>query len=115
LKRYRGVFLQGESAPWAIAFRDRLHAQYMRMAERLGALLEQEGDASAAIDCYLRAIEVEPLAEAFYRHLMNAYARLDRRSEALAVYQRCRQSLLVRLGVSPTLETQQLYRMLADT
>lgn len=114
LNRYRGAFLQGESAPWAVAFRERLRAQYMRMAERLGSQLEREGDGSAAIDCYLRAIEVEPLAEALYRHLMNTYARLERRSEALAVYQRCRQSLLSRLGVSPAPETQALYRRLVD-
>lgn len=114
LNRYRGAFLQGESAPWAVAFRERLRAQYMRMAERLGTLLEREGDESAAVDCYLRAIEVEPVAEAIYRRLMNTYARLDRRPEALAAYQRCRQSLLGRLGVSPTPETQALYRKLAE-
>ena len=84
------------------------------MAERLGTLLEQDGDWPAAVDCYLRAIEVEPVAESFYRCLMNAYARLGRRPEALAVYQRCRQSLLTRQGVSPTPETQALYQQLAN-
>ncbi|MBP7392910.1 MAG: bacterial transcriptional activator domain-containing protein [Zoogloea sp.] len=42
------------------------------------------------------AIEVEPVAESFYRRLMSCYAQLGRRAEALAVYQRCRQSLLSR-------------------
>jgi ATP/maltotriose-dependent transcriptional regulator MalT/DNA-binding SARP family transcriptional activator len=112
LNRYRGLFLPGESAPWAVAYRDRLRAQYLRMAERLGLLLEQEGDDLAAADCYVRAIEVEPLAEIFYRRLMCTYARLERRPEALLVYQRCRQALLSRLGVSPTAETQALHRTL---
>ena len=114
LNRYRGPFLHGESAPWALAFRERLRAHYMSMAERLGTLLEQDGDWLGAVDCYLRAIEVEPVAESFYRRLMNAYARLGRRPEALAVYQRCRQSLLTRQGVSPTQETQALYQQLAN-
>ena len=114
LNRYRGAFLQGESAPWAVAFRERLRAQYMSMAERLGTLLEQDSDWLGAVDCYQRAIEVEPVAESFYRHLMNCYAKLGRRAEALAVYQRCRQALLARLGVSPTQETQTLYQLLAD-
>ena len=113
LNRYRGLFLPGESAAWAVAFRDRLRAQYLRMAERLGSLLEQEGDDAVAADCYVRAIEVEPLAEIFYRRLMCTYARLERRPEALLVYQRCRQSLLSRLGVSPTAETQALHLALA--
>jgi DNA-binding SARP family transcriptional activator len=84
------------------------------MAERLGTLLERDGDWPGAVDCYLRAIEVEPVAESFYRRLMNAYARLGRRAEALAVYQRCRQSLLTRQGVSPTPETQTHYPQLAN-
>lgn len=86
----------------------------MSMAERLGTLLERDGDWSGAVGCYLRAIEVEPVAESFYRRLMNAYARLGRRPEVLAVYQRCRQSLLTRQGISPTPETQALYQQLAD-
>lgn len=114
LGRYRGPFLNGESAFWAIAFRDRLRAHYMGMSERLGALLEADGDWPAAVDRYLRALEIEPMAEGFYRRLMHCYAQLGRRAEALAVYQRCRQTLLGRLGVSPTPATQSLYRELAD-
>ncbi len=114
LSCYRGAFLEGESASWAQACRERLHAHYMSMAERLGTLLEEAGDWPGAVDCYLRAIEVEPVAESFYRRLMNVYASLGRRPEALTVYQRCRLSVLARLGVSPTQETQALYRELAD-
>lgn len=84
------------------------------MVERLGTLLEQHGDCPGAADCYLRAIEVEPVAESFYRRLMNAYARLGRRPEALAVYQRCQQSLLTRQGVSPAPETQVFYQQLVN-
>jgi len=114
LERYRGPFLPSESAPWVLAFRERLRTQTLRMAERLGALLEAAGDWPAAVDCYLRAIEVEPLAENFYRHLMASYARLDRRPEALLAYQRCRQTLLSRLGISPAPETQALHQRLAS-
>ena len=114
LNRYRGPFLQGESAPWALAFRERLRAHYMSMAERLGMLLEQDGDWSGAVDCYLRVIDIEPVGESFYRRLMNAYVFLGRRPEALAVYQRCRQSLLTQVGVSPTKETLALYQQLAN-
>jgi DNA-binding SARP family transcriptional activator len=72
-------------------------------------LIEQAGDASVAIDHYLRAIEIEPLNEVFYRRLMRVYAHLDRRADALGVYQRCRQSLIGRLGLSPSRETQALH------
>lgn len=113
LSRYRGAFLDGESAPWVLAFRDRLHAQFTRMSERLGELLECDSDWPGAVDCYLQAIEVDPVAEGFHRRLMSAYVHLGRRSEALSVYQRCRQTLLSRQGVSPAQETQALYQQLA--
>jgi DNA-binding SARP family transcriptional activator len=71
------------------------------VAERLGTLIEEAGDASVAIDHYLRAIEIDPLSEVFYRRLMRVYAHLDRRAEALGVYQRCRQSLIGRARPPP--------------
>ena len=114
LNRYRGPFLHGESAHWAQPWRERLRAHFIAMTERLGGLLEADGDGPGAVECYLRAIEVEPGAEVFYRRLMACYAELGRRAEALAVYQRCRLSLLTRLGVSPTEQTQALHRQLAD-
>lgn len=84
------------------------------MSERLGGMLELEGQWLAATDCYHRAIEIEPVAESFYRRLMSAYGQLGRRAEALAIYQQCRLALLSRLGISPTPETQALYRTLSE-
>lgn len=115
MNRYRGVFLPGESQPWAIAFRQRLHVRYLRIAERLGSAYEEFGAWQDALECYLRAIELEPLAEALYRRLMLAYGRLEHRPEALLAYQRCRQTLLSRLGVSPAPETRALYESLGGS
>jgi ATP/maltotriose-dependent transcriptional regulator MalT/DNA-binding SARP family transcriptional activator len=112
LARYRGHFLNDESALWAITFRARLRAQFMTLSERLGALLERDEDWHGAVRCYLHVIEIDPAAEAFYRRLMAAYGRLGNRSEAMSVYQRCRQTLLARQGVSPAPETQALYQQL---
>jgi ATP/maltotriose-dependent transcriptional regulator MalT/DNA-binding SARP family transcriptional activator len=114
LSFYRGPFLEGETSSWALTFRERLRAHYLSMVERLGDMLEQENDWSAAAECYRGVIEVEPVAETFYRRLMSSYVQLGYRTEALAVYQRCRQSLLTSLGVEPTRETQDLYHTLAD-
>ena len=114
LSFYRGPFLEGETSSWALTFRERLRAHYLSMAERLGDMLEQENDWSAAAECYRGVIEVEPVAETFYRRLMSSYVQLGYRTEALAVYQRCRQSLLTSLGIEPTRETQDLYHTLAD-
>ncbi|WP_020562454.1 AfsR/SARP family transcriptional regulator [Methylosarcina fibrata] len=115
LNRYRGHFLEGETAAWALAFRERLRSHFLKLSERLGSLLEQEEDWPAALDCYHRVVEIEPAAESFYRRLMICQAQLGRRAEALAVYQRCRRVLLTHLGISPTAETQNLYQKLIDS
>lgn len=110
--KYRGHFLPGESTAWVIPFRERLRAHYLRMVERLGMLLEREGDWFGAVECYAGAIEIEPLAELFYRRLMVCHARREQRAEVLSTYQRCRQALLSQLGLSPAPETQRLYNEL---
>jgi LuxR family transcriptional regulator, maltose regulon positive regulatory protein len=113
IKFYQGHFLQGETAPWAITFSERLRAHHMNLAERLGVSFEQDGNFSGAADCYLRAFEVEPVAEVFCRRIMINYARLGRRTEAVAIYQRFGHSLRSRLGMNPTQETQALYQTLS--
>ena len=115
LNYYRGHFLESDTSPWAITFRNQLRAHYTRIIEQYATFLEQEGDWPDAIECYLRAIEIEPLAEVFYNNLMNIYIKLDRHSDALLVYQRCRQSLLTRLGVNPSPHIQATYRKIIKT
>jgi DNA-binding SARP family transcriptional activator len=113
MKYYQGHFLPGETAPWASAFREQLRVRYMSMVEHLGLILEQKNEWSGAVDCYLKAFEMEPIAEPFCRRIMSAYERLGRRAEALAFYQRFSHALRIRLGISPTQETQALYQALA--
>lgn len=107
---YSGSFLEGLTSPWAINFRDQLRFHYTRIVERYGAFLEQDNDFSAAIECYEKAIEIEPLIEVFYRSLINIYLQLGRQSEALATYQRCDQLLLTHLGIKASSATQSLYQ-----
>jgi DNA-binding SARP family transcriptional activator len=114
LNYYRGHFLEGETPSWAITFRNQLRAHYTRIIEQYATLLEQDGDWPGAIECYLRAIEIEPLVEVFYKNLMNIYIQHDRRSEALTVYQRCRQSLLTHLGIKPSPSIQALYHKIIN-
>ena len=83
------------------------------MSARLDIMLK--GNWPAAIDCYHRVIEIEPVAESFYRRLMTCHTKLGQRAEALVVFQRCRQSLLTHLGVSPTRKTQNGYQRLIES
>lgn len=56
-----------------------------------------------------------PLREAFYRYLMIALYRSDRRAEALAVYQQAREVLRAELGLEPCQSLRDLHHaLLAD-
>lgn len=113
LSLYGGHFLQGETAFWALSVRERLRALFLNLTERLGALLEERGEVSAAAQKYLRALEVEPMAEVMCRRVMMTYVRLGRRTEAIGVYQRFSLALNKKLGVPPTPETVALYHNIA--
>lgn len=114
LALYRGHFLQGETASWILPVRERLRARSLQLTERLGDILEERGEAGEAVQKYLQALEVEPVAEVLCRRVMMTYVRLGRRSEALGVYQRFSQALRAKLGVPPTPETVSLYYTIAD-
>jgi DNA-binding SARP family transcriptional activator len=53
---------------------------------------------------------VDELAEELYRRLIMCYQRLDRKAEALSVYNRCKKTLSSALGIEPSPETQALYQ-----
>lgn len=106
---YRGHFLQGEAASWLLSVRERLRARFLDLTERLGALLEERGEANEAAQTHLQALEVEPVAEVMCRRVMMTYVRLGRRTEAIGVYQRFSLALHTKLGVPPTPETVSLY------
>jgi DNA-binding SARP family transcriptional activator len=77
--------------------------------------LEERGEVGEAAQKYLRALEVEPVAEIMCRRVMMTYVRLGRRTEAIGVYHRFSQALHTKLGVSPTPETVSLYHTITKT
>jgi len=53
-------------------------------------------------------------AEEFYQRLMTSHLSLDRRAEAIAVYNRCRKVLQAALGISPSPRTEEMLRVLKE-
>ncbi len=113
LELYKGRFLPHEVPEhWALPLRERLRSKFVRLVGILGREIERAGRWEDAVECYRRAVEVDPLVEDFYRRLMGAYGRLSRRAEALAVYRRCGKVLGTFLGLQPSPETEELRREL---
>jgi predicted ATPase/DNA-binding SARP family transcriptional activator/tetratricopeptide (TPR) repeat protein len=112
---YHGDFLAGffvtEAAgfeTWAAAERERLHRLALDGLQRLGRWYLSEGQYGEAMAASTRLLELDPLAEAGHRQLMEALARRGQRSEALAVYEGLEATLWRELGVEPARATREL-------
>ena len=79
------------------------------MLESLGSYWRLCGEPARTCNYYLRVLEVDPSTEVFYQRLMQQYNLLGRFPEAIAVYQRCRQTLHSLMGVAPSAEINALY------
>ena len=112
---YRGPFLDSEtSRSWSVAPAERLRNRLIRTVLSLGNFWEGRGDWERAADCYRCGLELDPLAELFYRRQMRALFRQGNHAEALATYRRCRKVLASSLGVMPGQKTVQLYLTILD-
>jgi len=103
-------FLPDDLKQWAISPRERTRIKYSRVATRLGRYLEERDDIDKAIDCYLKALDIDDLAEKVYASLMRCYETAGRRADAVALYERCRSALSKGLGVEPSPEIEAVYK-----
>lgn len=113
---YRGSFLEGFDLvdsrtfeEWALNRQNQLKQQLAEALLRLALALEARGEYADALQHARRLVALEPWDEAGQRQLMRLLARLGKRSEALAQYERFRQLLSKELGVAPETETACLY------
>jgi DNA-binding SARP family transcriptional activator len=108
---YAGLFLpQDTDELWSIRYREQLRSKFRRGIERLCRHLEETERWEEAADNYQKALEVDPIAEAFHRRLMRCYQWLGRSADAVAAYERCRKILAAELGVRPSAETEAALR-----
>ena len=70
------------------------------------------GEFNKAIETLKKGIEVDPLAEEFYQRLIACYHRLGRRAEALAIYNNLRKIFSATIGLSPSPQTEAIYKTL---
>jgi len=73
---------------------------------------EAANDVERAIGCCLKALDIDERAEELHRRLMSLYLRVGRRAEAIAAYERCREILAAAFGVSPSPETESVFKAL---
>ena len=107
---YKGPFLAQEiEKTWKISLNELLRSKYLRSIEKLGQYWQKVDQGEKALDCYLKGLEVDDLAEEFYRGLMNCYHRLGRIADARGVYQRY-QKTFSKLGLEPSTKIEAVYK-----
>ncbi|NTW59576.1 MAG: hypothetical protein HGA43_10445 [Nitrospirae bacterium] len=107
---YQGHFLPGDAPqPWTISLRERLRTKYLYGVETLGRHWGEASKYEKTIRCFQQGLEVDDLAEEFYRHLMVCYHQLGQQTEAIRVYNRCRAVLWNTLGVKPSSKTEAVH------
>lgn len=109
---YQGPFLGRDTTKWALPMRERMRSMFLRGIERLSRIYDESARPHEVIECYRRAIEVDPLAETLYRRLMLHYGQRNQHSEALSTYGRLHAMLASQLGLKPSAESRELYERL---
>jgi DNA-binding SARP family transcriptional activator len=115
LELYKGHFMSSDgNEPWSIGPRERLRSKFIRTLRNYCAHLEMRGEDERAIQWYLKALELENLAEELYQGLIHCYLRLGRKADAMATYNRCKETLSLVLGVEPSPATEELRRQILE-
>jgi len=106
---YSGAFMAGEDPAWVLAARESWRIKFVRFAAGVARFLTDTDRKDEAIVFLERGLEADDLAEGLYRQLMLCYQQMDRRAEAIEVFNRCRTTLSSRLDIEPSPETCQIY------
>src|SRR5215208_1067841 len=91
---YAGELLPGDRyEQWAEGRREELRRLYLALLLELATLHEEGGELDAGIEALLKAVAEDPTLEEAHAGLMRLYALSERRTLALAQYERLRRVL----------------------
>ncbi len=118
---YQGEFLAGFSLAggaafeeWLLIQREFLQQKALQILHILTDLKEQQGEHEAALSYAQSQIALDPYYEPAYRQGMRIQVVKGSRSQALALYNQCRQFLNDELGVEPDAETTTLFEQIKE-
>ena len=117
VRLYSGHFLPGEgNQSWVLPLRERLKRRFFRFIIRVGAFFEATDQWEKAAEYYHNAMEMgEIVDEELFQRLMTCHHRLGQPARAVEVYHRCKKTLLLTLGIKPSLKTEAIHRALIFT
>jgi DNA-binding SARP family transcriptional activator len=105
-------FLPGEHGGWIERKRREIDDIALRAMDASAEISLRTAQPEVAMRLAEEILSREPFHESGYQRLMLAHAARGNRAEAIRVFHRCREILKEDLGVSPSAETEALYRKL---
>ncbi len=109
---YQGPLLEGWCQDWCLLERERLQSMYLAMLDKLMNFFEVHYDYETGLLYGMRIMCYDSARERTHRRMMRLYYLLGDRAEALRQYERCAAALEEELGISPSKNTQALYRQI---
>ncbi|HET9912444.1 MAG TPA: tetratricopeptide repeat protein [Anaerolineales bacterium] len=108
----RGPYLSEVDALWVLDERQRLEQVYVSSLEELAHLYLDTNQLDRCLSICQLALAREPYREVIYQLEMRAYAALGDRASVARRYQACKTALEEGLRISPSQETENIYREL---
>lgn len=110
LDLYQGHYLEDSETEWAVWRRDQLMRLHCEACIWMARILEQRGEAEAALDLYARAVEECPQREDVHRAIIHLHLQLGNIDRAREQYELLDSALYRALGISPTPASLELLR-----
>ena len=109
-----GPYLADVDAHWAAPERERLGLAHVSALEELAQLYLNANQLERCLSICQLALDRDPCHEVIYQIEMRAYAALGDRASIARRYQACKAALKEGLGISPSEETELIYRELTS-
>jgi DNA-binding SARP family transcriptional activator len=110
----RRPFLPAERGMWIERRRDDLRATLLRALDLLAQGLAGGQYEHDAVRYTKEAVALDPYRETSYVQLMRLHISQGNRAEAVRAYEQCRAILAHDLGVTPSSQTEAVYRQILD-
>jgi two-component SAPR family response regulator len=112
-KLYGGdLFQEDLYDPWFSHEREHLQQEYISVLRKLMDYFEERADYERCVHYAWKCLAADSCDECVYRDLMRYYAFLGNKGMVARTYEKCRESLENGLDLSPSPETDALYRKL---
>jgi two-component SAPR family response regulator len=109
---YKGEFFPEGDAIWAMTERQRLAMMHENATLTLAQLHMERAEPQIALTYCQKILGDNHCMESAHRLAMQAFAALGNRSGIANQYEQCKQFLMDELGLEPSAETVQLYKIL---